>query len=196
MAGATQQEIKAAVDRAWTIPGLYRKGEAAFLYELARRSGNIVEIGCWMGRSTAILVQAAKVWGAQVMSVDIFSPMPHDYPRSSRGKWTAKLESIGLVPPELLEMASEEAAKVYDREIALLFIDGDHNQEVVAQDLADWGAKVKVGGVIALHDMFYPSITGVAKAVTTWWEMQRVGTIPNWELVGMVDFTIAFRRLR
>src|SRR5690606_26366428 len=69
---ALERETDEAVERALQIQGLYRRQEARFLYQLARRKGNIVEIGCWMGRTTAILVQAARVWGASVTSIDPF----------------------------------------------------------------------------------------------------------------------------
>lgn len=192
------QEVQAALDVANKIPGLYRKDEAAFLYRLARRRGHLVELGCWMGRTTAILLQAARVWGADVTTVDAFTPMPNGRTAATPERWAANLRKVGLTPPALLAMTTDEAATVYpaDREIALLFIDAAHGRDEVARDLANWTPRVKVGGVVALHDMFYPSITGVASAVAAWWEAERDGTEPRWQLVGLHDFTIAFKRLR
>jgi len=193
----SEQEIERAVELAWKVPGLYRKGEARFLYRLARRRGEFVELGCWMGRSTAILLQAARVWGASVTSVDPFVVLPTQGTQASAERWRANLQRVGLTPPPLLEMRSDEAAKAYrGHEIALLFIDADHSKAGVARDLHDWARKVKVGGVVALHDMFYPSVTGVCQAVAAWWSRERdVIREPKWELVGLHDFTIAFRRV-
>lgn len=191
-----KKEIQAAVATAWKIPGLYRKGEAEFLYRLARRKGNLVEIGCWMGRTTSILLQAAQVWGASLTTIDPFGPMPHGHARATPARWRKNLTGLGLQPPALLEMESDQAAGVYQDEIALLFIDGDHSRDAVRSDLHHWPPKVKVGGVVALHDMFYPSVTGVCEAVVDWWLCERDDTGPRWELVGQVDFTIAFERLK
>jgi cephalosporin hydroxylase len=72
----------------------------------------------------------------------------------------------------------------------MLFIDGSHNYYQVLRDLKGWGSLVKVGGYIALHDMWFPSVSGVAKAVARWWDGKK------WLYRGQVDFTIAFERRR
>ena len=41
------------------------------------------------------------------------------------------------------------------REIDVLFIDGDHSKEGMLQDFADYSPLVRVGGIIAVHDIFY-----------------------------------------
>lgn len=195
MAEISRAEVKRAIGLAWQVPGLFRRQEADFLYRLARRKGNLVELGCWQGRTTALLVQAAKIWGARVTSVDAFTAMPKHLDRSSAALWAQNLSRIGLTPPELWELTTAAAAPRYTEEIALLFIDANHSEAGVRKDLAQWTPKVKVGGVVALHDMFQPSITGVAKAVVNWWSSERDQEQPRWELMGLRDYTIAFRRL-
>jgi len=189
-------EVAQALRVAWKIPGLYRKAEAGYLYRLARRRGTLVEIGVWMGRTTSLLLQAAGVWGARVVSIDPFGPMPNGHAQASAERWRANLRGVGLTPPRLLEMDSDQAAADWADEIALLFIDGDHARAGVASDLEKWTPFVKVGGVVALHDMFYPSITGVCLAVAEWWTAERdEAGRPRWQLIGLRDFTIAFRRV-
>ena len=196
MSAPKPMEITRAVERAWKIPGQYRRGEAAFLYELARRKGQIVEIGCYMGRSTAILLQAAAVWGAEVTTIDPFVKLPNDVPEASPQIWRRNLKQQGLTPGTLIVERSHQAVLEWKGEIALLFIDGDHGYEGVRADLEDWTRHVQVGGVVALHDMWFPSITGVAQAVTDWWIRERSGGVARWTCVGMRDLTIAFRRDR
>ncbi len=196
MAKASNKEVEKALEVAWKIPGLYRRDEGRFLYQLARRKGSIVEIGCWMGRTTAILVQAARVWGASLTTIDAFAEMPSRYEAATAAKWRHNLTKVGLTPPRLLAMPSDEAHKVYEGEIAFLFIDGDHNYQGVANDLANWTPRVKVGGVVALHDMWLPSVTGVCQAVVEWWSRERVGVVPKWRFIGQRHLTIAFRRQR
>jgi predicted O-methyltransferase YrrM len=190
----TPRETARAVDVAFKVPGLYKRDEARYLYELARRKGDLVEIGCYLGRSTAILVQAARVWGARVTSVDPFVALPPRFEQATADKWRSNLRAVGLEPPELLEMPSSAAVGHFERPIAMLFIDGDHEYAGVREDLARWTPKVQVGGVVALHDMFFPSITGVCQAVTEWWVHTGMGG--RWQAQALHDFTIAFRRVR
>lgn len=187
--------VDRVLKKAWTIPGLYRRDEAAFLYGLASRPGNLVEIGSWMGRTSSILVQAAAAHGGEVFCVDPFAPMPAGHKQGSAKRWRANLEGAGLVPPTLMEMQSDVAAPLFEQPIALLFIDGNHSRESVMHDLIDWASKIVVGGTVALHDMFYPSIPGVCLAVCEWWAREHDGDRPRWGFLGHIDYTIAFKRL-
>lgn len=191
-------EIEKALKVANQIPGLYRRREAEFLYRLGRRKGNLVELGCWMGRTTAILLQAAAIWGAELTTVDAFTAMPNGRKAATARRWEANLKKVGLKPPRLLAMTTDEAAAVYPQEaqIGLLFIDAAHGRQAVDRDLANWTPRIKIGGVVALHDMFFPSITGVCQAVVAWWCTERDEAGPKWQLIGQRDYTIAFRRLR
>ena len=188
-------ESRQAARCAMEIPGQIRETEAAYLYRLARRKGNLAEIGCLFGRSTSVLVRAASVYGATVTTIDPFYKTPNTNMISSADVWRKNIKGQGLELPKLLEMPSHEASKVLDKEISFLFVDGGHSYEDVRQDIEDWIPKIKVNGVIAFHDMFMPHIDGVAKAVTDWW--LSVFSIKNttWKLEGMVDYTIAFRRV-
>ena len=191
-------EVEKAINIAWKVPGLYGKTEAKFLYKLARRKGKLVELGCWMGRTTAILLQAAAIWKAELTTVDAFTPMPNNNKASTPERWRANLKKAGLAPPKLLAMTTDEAAAVYSKEqkISLLFIDAAHGYDAVAHDLANWTPRNKTGGVVALHDMLYPSIPGVCQAVADWWSRERDDIrTPKWKLIGLREYTIAFARV-
>jgi predicted O-methyltransferase YrrM len=187
-------EARQAARFAMEVPGQIRETEAAYLYRLARRKGNIVEIGCLFGRSTVALVMAAKIFGASVTSIDPFIETANTQQLSSQDFWKKNLDDLDLKPPELMAMKSHEAASQYDREIAFIFIDGGHSYETVKQDIRDWLPKIKVTGVVAFHDMFTPHISGVVKAVSEWWLEEYDPKHPKWKYAGMVDHTIAFRR--
>ncbi len=190
------QEAKIAAARAMRVPGQIRATEAAALYKMGRRLGHLVEIGCLHGRSTAALVQAAAVFKAKLTSIDPFYVTRGMKQQSSPGAWAGNLRKVGLPVPELIALESHEAAKIFEDEISFLFIDGNHDYEHVKQDIEDWSPKIKVGGVLAFHDIFMPHISGVAKAVTEWW--LSIFDIRNvtWKLESMTDFTIAFRRIK
>jgi predicted O-methyltransferase YrrM len=57
---------------------------------------------------------------------------------------------------KLLEMFSYDAALLVNEKVDFIFIDGDHSLEGIKRDWDDWSPKVKVGGVIALHDTSVP----------------------------------------
>ena len=183
-------EVKVAMG----IPGQFGEKEAEYLYHLAKRKGNIVEIGALFGRSTAILVQAAKAFGAHVTTVDPFYKTPNTDLISSPEVWRGNLIKVGLEPPDLLHMESHKAASIYNEEISLAFIDGGHNYETVKQDIEDWTPKIKVSGLVVFHDMYMPHIKGVTRAVNEWWlEMFETR---EWRIEGMVNYTIAFRKVK
>ena len=62
MAGPRRNELEIMELMSRKILGTYGRKEGRFLYELARRRGNLVEIGCWQGRTTAIMQMAAGKW--------------------------------------------------------------------------------------------------------------------------------------
>lgn len=182
-----------AIKTAFGIRGLFGKKEAALLYKLAHVKGTIVEIGAWHGRSTAILVQAAKAWGARVITIDPWGAghMPERYRKAvaTERKWRSNLEKVGLEAPRALAMTSDAALPYIPQMISLLFIDGDHSYGQVKRDLENYASRVKVGGYVVLHDMTYPTTPGVPQAVGEWFDAAK------WEKVGQVQYSIAFRRL-
>jgi len=65
----------------------------------------------------------------------------------------------------LLEMTTHEASEMYkDSTFDFVFIDADHSQEAVADDIACWKSKVRAGGWLGGHD-YSPKFPGVVKAV-------------------------------
>ncbi len=47
---------------------------------------------------------------------------------------------------------SKNAVKEFDKEIALVFIDGDHSYKHAKQDFELWFPKVRAHGIMAFHD--------------------------------------------
>lgn len=193
MAGPTRNELEIMETMTRKIPGNYGRAEGRFLYRLARRKGNLVEIGCWQGRTTAIIQMAAEKWGASLTSIDVFGsehmPPPYNKFEHTPEAWRANLRGIGLQPPELLAMTSDDAAEVYDKPIHLLFIDGDHSEAQVRRDLEKWTPKMVRDSYLILHDLWFPSIRGVARALAKWWDGSK------WKMIDQVGYTIAFRKV-
>jgi predicted O-methyltransferase YrrM len=192
MSRISKSEVAEAVTKAFKIPGLYGRAEGAFLYKLGRIKSDIVEIGCWKGRTTAILVQAASAYHAKLTSIDPFIQPGARFSPASADGWRKNLEEIGLTPPTLLEMTSVEAFAQFpeNTDLGLVFIDGNHSCEAVTTDIELWSPKIKPGGILAFHDMWYPGATGVTEAISSWW----LSVSQEWKFIGQTQLTVAFRK--
>ena len=60
---------------------------------------------------------------------------------------------------------SHEAAAVFTRTAGFVFVDGNHLEDAVREDLADWLPKLARGGTIALHDVLNERWAGPRRAV-------------------------------
>ena len=163
---ATISEFMLLTERFKHIDGWLSPVEGYLLYRLARDgegSGAIVEIGSWMGLSTAWLAAGSKAAGREhVHAVDVFDGGPvlkdHDFIRkegTTYHRFSENLEGLGLfdyVEPVVAE--SGAAAQAWTKgAIRLLFIDGDHRYPAVRQDLDLWSPHVTAAGLIILDDV-------------------------------------------
>lgn len=57
----------------------------------------------------------------------------------------------------ILPAFSQDAVDKVPVQPDFIFIDGDHTLEGITRDWADWSAKLKPGGIIALHDTSIPA---------------------------------------
>ena len=155
------------------VEGWLNPIEGYLLYRLARDAdgqGAIVEIGSWMGLSTAWLAAGSKAAGRErVHAVDVFDggPMLKELAvirdeGTTYHRFAENLEGLGLfdyVEPMIAE--SSAAARQWTKgAIRLLFIDGDHSYAAVRQDFDLWSPHVAVGGLIVLDDASeqYPGV--------------------------------------
>jgi predicted O-methyltransferase YrrM len=157
------------------VEGWLTEAQAARLDRCARAvpaGGRIVEIGSFRGRSTIVLARAAPD-GAEVVAVD-----PHL--GSDRGPqeiaaqpelgeqdtriFRAKHERHGVQERVAhVRMLSSEAP--LPDAIDLLYVDGAHRFGPARHDLVRWGARVRDGGTMLVHDSF--SSIGVTLALLT-----------------------------
>jgi predicted O-methyltransferase YrrM len=137
-----------------------------------REGGCIVEIGSFRGRSMVAIALSAPE-GVEIVAID-----PH------AGNDRGPQEIEGFEDEAALDhkvfLANLERAGVRDRvtyvrkfshdahgdvtgEIDLLHIDGAHRFKPAGDDMASWGARVRDGGVMLIHDSF--SSIGVTLAI-------------------------------
>jgi len=146
------------------IPGWMEPAALQWLRSVALRLPDgavVVELGCWMGRSTAALA----VPHINLISVDNFQGIPGDQTQFQAGRtdvyqtFLSNVVRYGL-RVSLLYMDSLKAAELFkDRSLAMVFIDDDHTDFGRIHDA--WSRKVKSGGIAAGHDynnIMFPNI--------------------------------------
>jgi predicted O-methyltransferase YrrM len=162
------------------IEGLLVKGQERWLFDTARslpKRATIVEIGAYLGRSTACLALGCKGTETHIFSIDLFggvyddvrnSPSREKFDRSFLDDWEENMGSLGVlnyVTP--IQGDSRQVAKGWKDPIDMLFIDGSHKFEDVIDDFRNFFPYVVNGGIVGIHDVT-PSWPGPYKA---WHEM-------------------------
>jgi glycosyltransferase involved in cell wall biosynthesis len=158
---AQRQEFERVVR---DVPGWLGLQEAWALHEAAHRhalhdgSLTAVEIGSWKGRSTTAIASGLAQAGSGLLhAID-----PHQGTRthaltSEETTYEAlrhNLRCSGLeryVRP-VRATSVEAQAGFAEQSVGLLFIDGSHEYEHVAQDLDAWMPRLADGAVVAFHD--------------------------------------------
>lgn len=163
--------------------GFMPQDEARALYAAAiegARTGHLVEIGTYLGKSAILLAGAARTHGRKVVSVD-----HHRGSEEHQAGW--EYHDPGLVDPDvemidtlpgarrtlakagvegdvvLVVGRSTEVAALMEARFGLVFIDGGHTDETAQGDYASWAPKVAPGGLLAIHDVFPdPALGGQA----------------------------------
>ena len=163
-----------------SIPGMVSLEDGVLLYLLAYANplpGDIVEIGCWQGRSTCFLARACKDTGNGIVrAIDHFKGNVgkeacfvvgrcdlSDLEANFRGN----VERAGLDDRvRLYNMSSSNAVERYPKDflnLRMLFIDGDHRYECVREDIEYFSPALQPGGLMVLHD-YHPDWPGVIRA--------------------------------
>lgn len=155
------------------IGGWLTDAEGNALFELARNRAPqtdaiVVELGAWQGRSSVLL--AAGLLGKKtprLFSIDPFgedenpeyqtafySPAAARMRHSLEEMFRQNIRRCGLAPiVQPVKSYSFRAVLDWRQPIDILFIDASHDYEAVHRDLLLWSPFVKVGGVVALHDV-------------------------------------------
>lgn len=159
------------------VEGWMTPGQSRTLWESARAvpaGGRIVEIGSFRGRSMIVLASAAE------RSVELVAIDPHAGndrgPQEIDGYQDDAAEDFVVFNRNLadagvadrvrhLRAFSDDALADVAGEIDLLYIDGAHRYGPARDDIVRWGAKVRPGGELLVHDSF--SSVGVTAALAT-----------------------------
>ena len=166
--------FETALAAAEGVEGWLSDRQARRLFELAAAvppSGRIVEIGSYRGRSAIVLANAAA--GAEVVAIDPHAGNDRG-PREIVGSasegdadnraFVANLARAGVTDRiKHVRLPSQDALGSVEGPIDLLYVDGAHRLGPATDDIRRWGARVRPGGTMLVHDSF--SSIGVTLAL-------------------------------
>jgi predicted O-methyltransferase YrrM len=192
-------EFPEAFARAAHVEGWLSEAQARRLWDAARTvppGGLAVEIGSFRGRS-AIVIASALAEGARLVAID-----PHAggdrgpreiAPEAERGQADnrAFLENLRAADVEArvehVRLMSSEAHDAVTGAIDVLYVDGAHRFGPARDDIVRWGARVRDGGTMMVHDSF--SSIGVTLATVA---SLTFGS--RWRYVGRTSSLAEYRR--
>lgn len=145
------------------IPGEHISGwmnydELIWLGRTAAEMESVLEIGCWQGKSTFALLTACP---GPVYAVDHFQGSPEHQGEMAGGfrPYPEFLKNCGHFPNlRLFPVSSQQAALNPNIPplVDMVFIDGAHEYEAIAEDLHLWGSRARK--IVSGHDYGYTSI--------------------------------------
>jgi predicted O-methyltransferase YrrM len=162
------------------IKGFLAADEAQALYEQAlqaSKTGPVLEIGSYCGKSTIYLGLACQRNNSTVFALDhhrgseehqrgefFHDPELYDdgegvmdsFREFRRNIHLAGLDDV-VVP---VVAGSEVAARHWQTPLAMVFIDGGHSLDAALTDYRCWTAHLMRGGVLAIHDLFADAHAG------------------------------------
>ena len=180
--------------------------EAELLCRLAADAPVVVEIGVYEG-SSAVAVAAVMGPAQHLHLIDPFGEHPMALPsgwgateRASRRVVARAVKRSPGGGPQVTWHAklSHDVAPGWTTPIDVLFIDGDHAEEGVARDWADWHGFIAPGGHVLFHDarLTQPGGRGLPgpTAVVDGLLRGSDGPPPGWSIAAEIDRTVAVRR--
>lgn len=149
-------------DESMLIPGFMELEELAWLHQQAARFDTVVEVGCWMGRSTSAL---AHDHSGRVFTVDHFEGSPSELDGAHAEVATVDVHSVAeqnlaAYPAVTIVRAdSLSASRMFnDGSVGMVFLDGEHTREAVLIDLVAW--RPKCVGLFCGHDRDWEGVYG------------------------------------
>lgn len=175
------------------VPTALIPPETVLLQRYAARAGLVLEIGTWYGYSAIAMALA----GAHVITVDPHTELGSPGPGLTTWEpFQNHLASSGVADRiTVARMNSDQ----YFGELAkappgptlpMAFIDGDHNREQVARDIANAHQALMLDGKLVLHDIHNPGWPGVTEAAAE--------LLPGlgWEKIDQVRWMAVYIRRR
>lgn len=163
--------------------GFMPEEEGFALYKaglLAADFGPMLEIGSFCGKSAVYLGAAAEKKMAVLFSIDHHEGSEEHQPGEEYfderllDAATGKINTLPIFQQTIVKAGletsvvavvgdSKTVAEKWTRRLGLVFIDGGHSEEAAMADYLAWSPHIRVGGFLAIHDVFeHPSEGGQA----------------------------------
>lgn len=150
----TTEEIYQKIEK---IEGWFSLGECKVISPFLPKSGRIVELGTFHGRSTMFYSLACP--DCEIITIDLCKQYDvKDTIPEAADQEVLDRPNVIQIPGDCLELG-----KNWKGGIDFLFIDTRHTYEDTLANLETWSRFVKKGGIIALHD-FGSGFPGVEQA--------------------------------
>ncbi len=168
------------------IDGWLKAEDAELLFAAAAsvRSGCIVELGSYRGRSTVALCAGSVAGG----KVPVYAVDPHEHfvgikggvfgPGDRRAFFKTMLTTRYANIVRLINTTSQVIAPGWDKPVSLLFIDGDHRYEAVLSDISAWKPHLVDNALVIFNDATGAGTSLVIK------DMVREGTLTPVQTIG------------
>lgn len=171
------------------------QAERYCLQQYAKGKKRLVEIGIYEGLSTAEIASVVSP-DAEFYAVD---PFFCGRLGICWAKWIAfiHLRRHGVHSKvRFVEELSFDAATSIPGNFDFIFVDGDHSEEGIKKDYADWSNRLEPGGIFALHDTSVPKHNpSVANLGSCKYFQEVIRYNNNFELIETVDsLNILLRR--
>ena len=194
-----------------SIKGFLAHEEGLFLYELTKKyclKNFAVEVGSYCGKSACYIGQACKENKTYLMTIDhhrgseeqqygeeYFDPDEYNYDKEIVDTLPTLLKNIQKFRFEEVILpvvnSSELASKEIENNIDLVFIDGSHTFESARKDYVSWKNKIRIGGILAIHDVYDSEAEGGQAPK----EIYEKALSENFKLLKRVNSLVALLRI-
>lgn len=178
------------IDKAASVDGWMSMAELQFLGEQARQSRRVLQVGCYLGRSSVVLAENVR---EKLIDVDLFVG---DFGTTlSSDELVAQYRrNVGDLLGRKIDLRVGDSQKVLptlEAGFDFVFIDGSHRYADVRRDVLAAIPLVAPGGVLAGHDYAHSEevrravdevLQGRAQLVpgTSIWTLRNDGTLGRW----------------
>lgn len=136
------------------IPSTSRYDLAKWLRELNFKAG--VEVGVAAGDYSRVLCELnpqMQLWGVDAWkSYDGYTDYPQEALDAFYGEAKKRLRSFRKRYHILKKFSVDAVCDFEDNSIDFVYIDANHIEPFISQDISLWSQKVRIGGIVAGHD--------------------------------------------
>lgn len=125
--------------------------------EIVKPDFKMVEVGCFAGISSELFAKFCK----EIICIDIWDTEDPAYAEIEKENLAKAFEMFQIMAEEYPNLSfirefSTIAATYFDiKTLDMVYIDANHAKEKVKEDIRAWWPKVKFGGWLAGHDIWY-----------------------------------------